>query len=30
VLSRELELRMADRDGRLVSGSFNVAFKRVR
>ncbi|RZA35967.1 MAG: class A beta-lactamase-related serine hydrolase [Lysobacteraceae bacterium] len=30
VLSRELELRMADADGRLVSGSFNVGFKRVR
>ena len=30
VLSRELELRMADGSGRLVSGAFDVAFKRVR
>jgi hypothetical protein len=30
VLSRELELHMENQGGRLVSGSFNVAFKRVR
>jgi hypothetical protein len=30
VLSRELELHMADKGGRLKSGSFDVAFTRVR
>lgn len=30
VLSRELDLHMENQGGRLVSGAFNVAFKRVR